>query len=140
MNTFTLHPQLVADTHPVGDLALCRVLLMDDANWPWVILVPRQPKISEICELSDADQVALIRESSRIAGTLQELFTPDKLNVAALGNQVPQLHLHHIARHRGDPAWPKPVWGARPRRPYDLADARAIIDKLAFALGVPYPA
>lgn len=140
MNTFTLHPQLVADTHPVGDLALCRVLLMDDANWPWVILVPRQPKISEICELSDADQVALIRESSRIAGTLQELFTPDKLNVAALGNQVPQLHLHHIARHRGDPAWPKPVWGARPRRPYDLADAHAIVARLAFHLGVPYPA
>lgn len=136
---FELHPQLAADTHPVGDLALCRILLMDDANWPWVILVPRRPDIREICELSDDDQVALVRESSRLAGALQTLFTPDKLNIAALGNVVPQLHLHHVARHRGDPAWPKPVWGTRPRKPYDLADAHAIVAKLAAELRLPYP-
>jgi diadenosine tetraphosphate (Ap4A) HIT family hydrolase len=137
---FELHPQLAADTHPVGDLPLCRVLLMDDANWPWVILVPRRPDLREICELSDADQHTLIRESSLVASNLIELFNADKLNVAALGNQVPQLHLHHIVRHTYDPAWPKPVWGALPRQPYAPAKARETVKRLAFQLGLPYPA
>ena len=140
MNGFALHPTLAADTHPVGDLPLCRVLLMDDSNWPWFILVPRRPEVREICELSDADQVALVRESSLIATTLIELFQADKLNVAALGNQVPQLHLHHIVRHSYDPAWPKPVWGALPRQPYPPARAKETVKKLAFQLGLAAPA
>lgn len=139
MNAFELHPQLKADTHLVGDLPLCRVLLMDDANWPWAILVPRRAGIREICELSDADQVALVRESSLLAANLIDQFKADKLNVAALGNQVPQLHLHHIVRHAYDPAWPKPVWGALPRQPYLPAKARETVKKLAFQLGLPYP-
>ena len=136
---FDLHPQLAADTHLVGDLALCRVLLMDDSNWPWVILVPRRPAIREVFELSDPDQVALMRESSLVGGNLIEMFQGDKLNVAALGNQVPQLHLHHIVRHTYDPAWPKPVWGALPRQPYLPARAKETVKRLAFNLGLPYP-
>ena len=139
MNDFELHPQLKADTHLVGDLALCRVLLMDDSNWPWVILVPRRPAVREICELNDIDQVTLIRESSLVGGNLIELFAADKLNVAALGNQVPQLHLHHIVRHSYDPAWPKPVWGALPRQLYTPARAKETVKRLAFNLGLPYP-
>ena len=139
MNGFELHPQLAADTHAVGDLALCRVLLMDDSNWPWVILVPRRPGMREICELSDDDQVALVRESSLLASNLIEMYAPEKLNVAALGNQVPQLHLHHIVRHSYDPAWPKPVWGALPRQPYAPARAKETVKRLAFNLGLPYP-
>lgn len=140
MNGFALHPQLAADCFVVGDLPLCRVLLMDDSNWPWFILVPRRPALREICELSDEDQVALVRESSLLASTLIETFSADKLNIAALGNQVPQLHLHHIVRHSYDPAWPKPVWGALPRQPYAPARAKETVKKLAFQLGLPYPA
>ena len=139
MNGFELHPQLAADTHCVGDLPLCRVLLMDDSNWPWAILVPRRPGVREICELSDADQITLVRESSLLAGNLIEMFKADKLNLAALGNQVPQLHLHHIVRHSDDPAWPRPVWGALPRQPYAPARATETVKRLAFQLGLPYP-
>lgn len=137
---FELHPQLAADTHPVGDLALCRVLLMDDAHWPWAILVPRRAAVREIFELGEDDQAQLLRESSLVAQRMAGLFGADKMNVAALGNVVPQLHIHHIARHRGDPAWPKPVWGQLPRRPYDAAAARATVARLAAALDLPGPA
>jgi len=133
---FELHPQLAADTHLVGDLMLCRVLLMDDASWPWLILVPRRAGIREIYELNDADQVQLVRESSQLAATLLELFKPDKLNIAALGNVVPQLHLHHIARHTYDAAWPSPVWGRLPRQPYEPARARETVRRVAFDLGL----
>ena len=136
---FELHPQLAADTHPVGDLALCRVLLMDDAHWPWAILVPRRAAVREIFELGEADQAQLLRESSLVARRMAELFAADKMNVAALGNVVPQLHVHHIVRHRGDPAWPKPVWGQLPRQPYDAAAARATVARLAAALDLPEP-
>ena len=139
MNGFELHPQLKADTHFVGDLPLCRALLMDDANWPWVILVPRRPDVREVFELSDQDQVVLVRESSLLAANLSDMFKADKLNIAALGNQVPQLHLHHIVRHSYDPAWPKPVWGALPRQPYSPAKAKETVKRLAFQLGLPYP-
>lgn len=136
---FELHPQLASDTHPIGDLALCRVLLMDDAHWPWVILVPRRAAIREIFELGEADRVQLLRESSQLAANMVEVFEADKMNVAALGNVVPQLHLHHIARHVGDPAWPKPVWGQLPRQPYAPDELRRTLDRLAFSLGLPYP-
>jgi len=134
---FELHPQLERDTHPVGDLALCRVLLMDDAHWPWVILVPRRPAVREICDLTEADQQQLVRESSQVARVLRALYRADKLNVAALGNVVPQLHLHHIVRHTDDPAWPRPVWGALPRRSYDPMQARATVERLQLELEIP---
>lgn len=132
---FELHPQLQADTVILGDLALCRVLLMNDANYPWVILVPRVAGAREIFELDDADQMRLLRESSLIAHTLNELFTPDKLNVAALGNVVPQLHIHVIARYRTDPAWPAPVWGKVATIPYTPETLRDAAKKIIAALG-----
>jgi diadenosine tetraphosphate (Ap4A) HIT family hydrolase len=131
---FLLHPQLAAETHPVGDLPLCRVLLMDDAGYPWTILVPRRAGVREICELADADQQTLIRESSELARALLRVYAPDKLNVAALGNVVPQLHVHHIARYATDAAWPHPVWGRVPRRPYPPDAAQAAVEALRAAL------
>ena len=101
---------------------------MNDANHPWVILVPQRANIREIHELSDADQVQLIRESSRVSRTMAELFKADKMNVAALGNMVPQLHIHHIARFQNDAAWPNPVWGKYPAKSYDASLLQARID------------
>ncbi len=116
--TFQLHTRLAQDTWPVGDFPLCRLLLMNDANYPWFILVPRCPGIAEIFEMTRHDQQQLIRESSQLAEVLNRLFHADKLNIAALGNMVPQLHVHHIVRYRDDQAWPNPVWGLFPPRPY----------------------
>lgn len=115
---FQLHPQLAQDCEVLCDWPLSRVLLMRDANYPWLILVPRRVDKREIYELSEADQAQLLRESSRLAQGMAARFGADKMNIAALGNMVPQLHLHHIARFRTDPAWPKPVWGQVPAKPY----------------------
>ena len=119
---FALHPRLEADTVAIGDWPLCRVLLMNDAQYPWFILVPRREGAREIYQLGDADQAQLLRESSQLSRALMQAFRGDKLNVAALGNVVPQLHLHHIVRFAGDPAWPAPVWGRHPARPYAPAE------------------
>jgi len=115
---FTLHPGLKQDTLIVGDLPLCRLLLMNDASYPWFILVPRRTGIREIYELPQQDQRQLLHESSHLAQVLAQTFPADKLNIAALGNMVPQLHVHHIVRYRCDQAWPKPVWGLFPAKPY----------------------
>jgi diadenosine tetraphosphate (Ap4A) HIT family hydrolase len=115
---FQLHPQLLADSHPVCELTLCAVRLIDDARWPWLVLVPRQPFLRELMDLSGDDQVTLLREVNRAGRVLQRLFRTDKLNVAALGNVVPQLHVHVIARRSDDPAWPQPVWGVGQAQPY----------------------
>lgn len=119
---FSLHPQLAQDTFVVTDLPLCRVLLMNESRYPWFILVPRRAACREIHELSQTDRDLLWSESHKISQALLELFLPDKLNVASLGNVVPQLHLHHIARFQADAAWPAPVWGKFPPLPY-AADA-----------------
>ena len=124
MTAFALDPRLAADTHLVADYELCRVLLMDDARFPWVILVPRRAGLTELIELSRDEQHALLDEVNRVAHGLHLLLKPDKLNVAALGNVVPQLHVHVIARFRADAAWPRPVWGVGEREPY-TADALA---------------
>jgi len=115
---FVLDERLAADTGLVGDLPLCRVLLMRDANYPWLVLVPRRPDLRELYQLDAADQQQYLLESNTVARLLQQLFSPEKLNIAALGNMVPQLHIHHIARYLTDPAWPRPVWGAVPATPY----------------------
>lgn len=115
---FELHPRLAEDTLAIGDFPLCRLLLMNDASYPWFILVPRRAGIREIFELAPADQQKLLRESSHLSQVLNSLFQADKLNIAALGNMVPQLHVHHIVRFRHDRAWPKPVWGLFPATPY----------------------
>ena len=120
---YELHPQLAADTHPLAALELCELRLMDDSNYPWLILVPRLPALVEIIDLDDNAQAQLLREVSDAARALQRITKCDKLNVAALGNQVPQLHVHVIARFRSDAAWPNPVWGKAARKSYET-DAR----------------
>lgn len=125
-----LHPRLEQDSHYVCRLDLCHLLLMNDCNYPWCILVPDREDITEIHQLEESDQQQLIRESSRLARGLTQLYRPDKLNIAAIGNLVPQLHLHHVVRYTGDPAWPKPVWGHAPAHPYTNEAAGAAVARL----------
>ncbi|MBY6221304.1 HIT domain-containing protein [Marinobacter nauticus] len=130
---FQLHERLAADTHKLGESRLCNVLLMNDNTWPWVILVPRVSGIREIYELPIEQQQRLLFESSALSEGMMELFRGDKMNVAALGNMVPQLHLHHIVRYQGDPAWPGPVWGKQPPVPYtddQLVNVKAKLQSL----------
>jgi diadenosine tetraphosphate (Ap4A) HIT family hydrolase len=115
---FELHPQLARDCVEVGDFPLSRLLLMNDRTYPWFLLVPRRQGLREIFELEDEDVVQLARESACLGRALLRHLAGDKLNVAALGNLVPQLHVHHIVRFRSDPAWPRPVWGVAPAEPY----------------------
>ena len=122
---WALDPLLQRDTTPVGDLPLCRVLLINDANYPWILLVPRRPGISEIVDLAEADRAVLMDEISRASQAMRAMTGCAKLNVAALGNVVPQLHVHVIARGPTDPAWPKPVWGAAPPLAYSDAALRS---------------
>lgn len=118
METFNLHPRLASDCHLLGELALCRVLLLDDARYPWVVLVPRRSGIREIYELNSEDRDALLRESCLTGEFMMQAFAGEKLNIGALGNLVPQLHLHHVVRHAADLAWPGPVWGHSAAEPY----------------------
>lgn len=118
MNPWHLHPQLADDTHPVAQFDLSELRLMDDANHPWLILVPRVDGAVELIDLDETQQLTLTREIARTSRALQEAFAPHKLNVAALGNLVPQLHVHVIARYREDIAWPRPVWGMATAQPY----------------------
>ena len=122
-STWTLDPKLAADTVPVGDLALSRVLLANDANYPWLILVPRRPGLIELIDLDANEQVKLLGEIDAAARTLKRITECDKLNIAALGNAVPQLHVHVIARRHSDAAWPKPIWGAAPPTAYETKRA-----------------
>lgn len=126
MNDFQLDPRLANDTLLLGSFPLSLLLLMNDATYPWLILVPRRPGIREIYQLDSADQQQLLVESSRLATVLAAHFRADKLNIAALGNVVPQLHLHHVVRYQGDPAWPAPVWGRTPPAPYRPEAAAAL--------------
>jgi diadenosine tetraphosphate (Ap4A) HIT family hydrolase len=115
---FDLHPRLRQDCVAIGRFRLSRLLLMNESRYPWFILVPERESVGEIYQLAEDDQVQLIRESSYLARILAELFRADRVNVAAIGNLVPQLHLHHVVRYRGDPAWPAPVWGRFDPVPY----------------------
>ena len=115
---FELAPELQRDCIELADWSLCKVLLMNDNQYPWFILVPRIEGCREIIDLDDKLQAQFWQESAQLSRTLQAVFSPDKLNVAALGNMVPQLHVHHIARFTTDAAWPKPVWGLHPAKPY----------------------
>jgi diadenosine tetraphosphate (Ap4A) HIT family hydrolase len=121
-SAFILHPRLAADTVALGAWPLCRLLLMNDGRFPWLILVPARPDLREIHELAPPARAVLIEEIARAASLMQQAFTADKMNVAALGNQVPQLHIHVIARFAGDPAWPHPVWDSRVPRPAQALD------------------
>lgn len=116
-----IHPQLQADCLCIGHFPLCHLLLMQDASYPWFILVPDRDAVQEIHQLDTVDQQQLMHESVQLSRALVSAYAPDKLNIAALGNIVPQLHVHHIVRYRNDAAWPAPVWGRVPARPYDNA-------------------
>ncbi|WP_106476178.1 HIT domain-containing protein [Phytohalomonas tamaricis] len=119
MAPFELHSRLAADTAPIASLPLCHVLLMNDARYPWVILVPAVANIREIYDLTHSDQTKLWQEITAVGETLMTHFNGDKLNIGALGNQVPQLHVHVIVRFGDDAAWPGPVWGQGQAVPYD---------------------
>jgi diadenosine tetraphosphate (Ap4A) HIT family hydrolase len=134
--TWSLHPQLAQDTTPVGDLPLSRVLLANDANYPWLILVPRLPRLSELIDLEENAQVQLLGEIAAASRALQDITECDKLNIAALGNQVAQLHVHIIGRRHNDAAWPKPVWGVVPPIAYDPQLRDGFIAALRRRLGV----
>jgi len=139
MADFQLHPQLAKDCVVIKDLSLCRLLLMNDKNYPWCILVPMRVGKKDIYELTDAEQKQLITESSRLSQVMMDLFCDKetkgkKMNVAALGNMVPQLHIHHIVRQEGDACWPKPVWGQVPAVLYGDAEAQALMDSIRVAL------
>lgn len=118
MNPWQLHRQLAEDTTPVIELPLCAVRLMDDANHPWLVLVPRVADMVELIDLDAAQRAQLTTEIDATSRALKALFKPDKLNVAALGNMVSQLHVHVIARFHHDIAWPRPVWGVANAKPY----------------------
>jgi len=131
---YALHPQLAKDTHKIGEYELSDVLLMNDARYPWVILVPRRVNMRELHQLDEAEQQQLVRESSFTAKAMTELFSAHKMNVAALGNMVEQLHLHHVARFTTDAAWPKPVWGIGDAEPYSEVAANVMLSQLRRAL------
>jgi diadenosine tetraphosphate (Ap4A) HIT family hydrolase len=118
MKPFQLHPRLKQDCIAVGRFALSQILLMNDQQYPWAILVPQRHDITEIYQLASGDRQQLLEESCWLAETLVALYQPDKLNIAAIGNLVPQLHLHHVARYQTDIAWPGPVWGKFAARAY----------------------
>ena len=125
--SFTLHPQLDQDCYEVTDLPLCKLLLMNDANYPWFVLVPRREDKRETHDLEEADQIQLLKESVWLSRTMQDEFKALKMNVAALGNMVPQLHVHHIARFDTDPAWPGPMWGKVPGIEYEEGKAQQLL-------------
>lgn len=134
VTAFDLHPQLAADTLPAGRLTLCDLRLMNDARYPWFVLVPRRAGVVELLDLDDADQQLVYDEVRATARALQAACKPDKLNVAALGNVVAQLHVHVIARYRSDAAWPRPVWGVHPAVAYQDAAAEALVARVNAAL------
>jgi diadenosine tetraphosphate (Ap4A) HIT family hydrolase len=131
---FELHPDLIRDTVEVARLALCRVGLMNDRTYPWLILSPMLPGLRDLHDVPPRHHAALMAEIGRASTTLQRLYTPDKMNVAALGNATPQLHIHVIARSAKDPAWPKPVWGIVPPQPYPDDELRRTIARIREAL------
>ncbi|HEX4118282.1 MAG TPA: HIT domain-containing protein [Rhizomicrobium sp.] len=117
--SFALHPRLEADTHLAADWPLCRVLVMSDARYPWLVLVPRRDGVTEITALEASDRAQLMDEIARAGRLVQNFPGVTKLNIGALGNLVPQLHVHVVGRRQGDPAWPGPVWGHSSAVPYD---------------------
>jgi len=131
---FALDSRLQQDCLLIGDFALSRLLLMNDANYPWFILVPRREEVSELFQLDADDQRQLWQETTLLAETLKDTFAADKMNVATLGNVVNQLHMHVIVRRREDAAWPAPVWGRHPAQPYSEQQVGQIIDKLRLVL------
>ena len=135
--SFQLHPRLEADSLFIADLAICQARLNNDSRFPWVLLMPRKPDLRELHELDIAEQQGVIAEITLASRTIQELFHSDKINVGAIGNMVPQLHIHIIGRKTTDPVWPNPVWGQGVKTPYDEKTAIEIIRTLKQAFLTP---
>ena len=129
-NKFLLDPRLHDDTLPIGDLALSNLRLMDDARFPWVVMVPRRPRLSELIDLSGTDRAMLTAEIDDVSRALLKVTSCDKLNVGALGNMVRQLHVHVVARFESDESWPHPVWSRGERRRYQPWDSDEMISRL----------
>lgn len=130
MSSVQLDERLVRDSYPVAELPLCQLRLMDDTRFPWLILIPRRAEVSEVFDLNEADRQQLWREASEVGYMLKTLTQADKINIANLGNVVAQLHVHIVARLRGDNAWPGPVWGQGQPQPYDLDGLASMRDHL----------
>ena len=131
---FNLDSRLANDTLLMGDFTLCRLLLMNDRQYPWFILVPRRDEVSELFQLDSEDQRLLWQEATTLAEVLKDTFSADKMNVATLGNMVSQLHMHVIVRRKSDPAWPAPVWGKHPALPYSAQEVAEMQQKLRLVL------
>lgn len=131
---FALDPRLAADTAFIADWKLSRVLLRDDARFPWLILVPRRAGLVELDDLCDDDQATFLRDINRAMALLRDVAPCDKLNIGALGNIVRQLHVHVIARNAGDAAWPGPTWDAGSLQPYESAARKSLIERLRQAI------
>ena len=131
---FSLDPQLKSDTHFIADLKISRLLLMNDSNYPWLILVPRKKDAVELIDLTFDEQIEVLREINLSAKMLQRHFSCHKINIAALGNVTRQLHIHIIARFKNDAAFPKPVWGFTPAKSYSEMAAMDLIKKIKFSL------
>jgi len=132
---WSLHPQLRDGTTPVGDLALSRLLSINDADYPWLILVPRRASVTEIADLGD-EAILLMGEITRVSRALKEITRCDKINIAAIGNVVPQLHVHIVARWTHDPLWPKPIWGVATPHAGDTATFERFVSAVRNELGV----
>lgn len=129
-NNFQLHNMLKQDCVEVFDLPLCKVLFMNDNQYPWFILVPKVCNVVDLYELEWEDQIQFLNESSLLSEVLMDTFDGTKMNVAALGNVCPQLHIHHIVKLKNDISWPKPVWGLKPAIPYNENELAVIKDKV----------
>jgi diadenosine tetraphosphate (Ap4A) HIT family hydrolase len=132
---FELHADLVRDTVEVTRFPLCRVQLLNDRTYPWLVLVPAKPGLKDFHDVAMEDKATLMEEIDRASKGLVALHSPDKINVAALGNMTPQLHIHVIARFTGDAAWPKPVWGVVPAEKYSDTELEETLAKLRGVLG-----
>jgi diadenosine tetraphosphate (Ap4A) HIT family hydrolase len=127
---FELNPVLSRDSVLVGHFSLCQLRLMNDAQFPWFVLIPQRDEVTEVYQLVEKDRQQLMAESCLLAETLHDAFSADKLNIAALGNQVPQLHLHHIVRYTTDSCWPAPIWGRVPAVSYEKEELAKILQKV----------
>ena len=131
---FQLHERLQQDCILIGRFSLCQLLMMNDSQFPWFILVPERLDIKEIYQLTVADRQLLSEESCLLAENMAELFKADKMNIAAIGNMVPQLHIHHIVRYQTDKAWPAPIWGKFVAQPYTEQQIIELTDKVSAQL------
>ncbi len=133
---FNLHPQLVNDCIELAELPLCKLLLCNDSAYPWFILVPKVSDVTDIYQLEWQQQQQLLNESSLLSELLMQVFLGDKMNVAALGNVVEQLHVHHVVRYKSDVSWPKPIWGQQALTPYTEDELNNVKEKLLTKLSV----